>query len=79
MTRLRAFLHEDKPILGLYSFQWLFVAVGLTVVLALIFGLPAWFLAVVWHVFTALVAGAVVFVALFALVAILIIKNGFGK
>ena len=79
MTPLRAFLHEDKPFLGLYSFQWVFVAIGLTIVLALIFGLPAWFLNVVWYVFTALVAGAAVGVVLFVIVIIGILTVGVNK
>jgi len=79
MTRLRAFLHEDKPFLGLYSFQWLFVAGGLTAAYVLAFGPPAWIAAAVWLLFCALVLGAAVVGLLWLLVAILIITIGFGK
>jgi hypothetical protein len=79
MTRFRAFLREDQPILGLYSFQWLFVAGGLTVVWVLIFGPPAWIASAVWLVFCALVLGAAVIALLWVLVAVLILTCGYSK
>jgi len=83
MTRLaqnfRAFLREDKPFLGLYSWGWVIALGVIGFALVLIFGPPAWLAAVVWRLFSALVTGAGIIAALFVLVMALIVKCGFGK
>ena len=76
---LRAFLHEDKPFLGLYSWGWVIMAGIVSFVLVLAFGPPAWLAAVVWRLFAALVVGASIIAVLFALGIVLILTCGYSK
>jgi len=79
MTRLRAFLREDQPFLGLYIWGWVIMIGIIGFVLVLAFGPPAWLAAVVWRLFTALVVGASIIALLFALGIVLILTCGYSK
>lgn len=79
MTRFRAFLREDQPFLGLYSWGWVIMAGIIVFVLVLAFGPPAWLAAIVWLLFTALVAGAAAVALLIVLGIVLILTCGYSK
>jgi hypothetical protein len=79
MIRLRAFLREDQPFLGLYSWGWVIWAGVIVFAMALMFGVPDVIGAIIWHIFSALVLGAAAVALLVVLGIVLILTCGYSK